>query len=52
MAALVLVSVSLAIGFWAYGMRPFPCRQEYLEMLEDYKKELERPKLIKPNKSK
>ena len=28
-------------GFWFHGMRPFPRRQEYLEMLEEYKKELE-----------
>ena len=28
-------------GFWFHGMRPFPRRQEYLEMLEEYRKELE-----------
>jgi hypothetical protein len=28
-------------GFWFHGVRPFPRRQEYLEMLEEYKKELE-----------
>ena len=27
-------------GFGFHGMRPFPRRQEYLEMLEEYKKEL------------
>jgi hypothetical protein len=29
-------------GFWFHGMRPFPRRDEYLEMLEEYKKDLER----------
>ena len=28
-------------GFWSFGMRPFPRRQEYLEMLEEYKRELQ-----------
>lgn len=28
-------------GFFFYGPRPFPSREEYLEMLEEYKKELE-----------
>ena len=28
-------------GFWFHGMRPFPRRKDYLEMLEEYKKELE-----------
>ena len=28
-------------GIWFHGMRPFPRRQEYLDMLEEYKKELE-----------
>ena len=29
-------------GFYFHGPRPFPSRQEYLDMLEDYKKELEK----------
>lgn len=28
-------------GFFYYGPRPYPRRQEYLEMLEEYKKDLE-----------
>jgi hypothetical protein len=28
-------------GFYFQGFKPFPSRQEYLNMLEDYKKELE-----------
>jgi hypothetical protein len=27
-------------GFWFHSMRPFPRRQEYLEMEQEYKKEL------------
>lgn len=28
---------SAPFGFWFHGMRPFPRRDEYLEMLEEYK---------------
>ena len=28
-------------GFCFHGFRPFPSKQEYLEMLQEYKKELE-----------
>ena len=28
-------------GFYFHGMRPFPRREEYLCMLQEYKKELE-----------
>lgn len=28
--------------FYFYGPRPFPSREEYLDMLEEYKKELEK----------
>ncbi len=28
-------------GFYFHGLRPFPSKQEYLEMLEEYKKDLE-----------
>jgi hypothetical protein len=29
-------------GFFYYGPRPFPSREEQLEMLQEYKKELEK----------
>lgn len=28
-------------GEWFHGIRPFPRRKEYLEMLDEYKKRLE-----------
>jgi len=38
-SAFVLAFFPLGFGF--HGMRPFPRREEYLEMLEEYKKEVE-----------
>jgi len=29
------------IGFYSQGFKPFPGEKEYLEMLEEYKKDLE-----------
>jgi len=29
-------------GFFCYGPRPFPSREEQLEVLQEYKKELEK----------
>ncbi len=28
-------------GFYFHGLKPFPSRKEYLEMLEEYKSDLE-----------
>lgn len=33
-------------GFYFHGIRPFPSKEEYLSMLEDYKRELEEEQLI------
>jgi len=28
-------------GFYFHGLKPFPSREEYLDMLQEYKKDLE-----------
>ncbi len=33
-------------GFYFHGISPFPSKEEYLSMLEDYKRELEEEQLI------
>jgi F0F1-type ATP synthase membrane subunit b/b' len=30
-----------SFGFYFHGIRPFPSKEEYFSMLEDYKRELE-----------
>jgi len=29
------------LGFYFHGLRPFPSRKEYLDMLEEYEKDLQ-----------